>query len=221
VANSSWLPAELTQMAHNVDGLFYFVLAVVAFFFVVVEVLLVTFLIRYRRTKKNQVGANVHGNNKLEVIWTLIPALILVVMGVASVRDVYAAQIPPAKSVVIQVIGHEWSWEFKYPNGVDTRNDLRVPAGENVRFDITSMDVIHGFYIPAVRMQQDALPGRKTQFWIDVEAKYTGQTFPVPCDQFCGPGHPTMLATMKVMSPSDFNNWLDTQKQQQQGSSGK
>lgn len=220
MANASWLPAPLTQMAHNVDGLFYFVLGVVAFFFVLVEVLLITFLIRYRRTKSNQVGSAVHGNNKLEVIWTLIPALILVIIGITSVHDVYAAQTPPpaSKTIVIQVTGHEWYWEFKYPNGVDTHNDLRVPAGENVRFDITSADVIHGFYIPAVRMQQDALPGRKTQFWIDVQAKYTGQTFPVPCDQFCGAGHPTMDATMKVMSPTDFNTWLATQKQSQNSS---
>ncbi|MCL6452353.1 MAG: cytochrome c oxidase subunit II [Alicyclobacillus sp.] len=217
---NSWLPVQLTQMAHNVDGLFYFVLAVVTFFFVLVEVLLITFLVRYRRTKRNQVGANVHGNNKLEFVWTLVPALILVIMGVASVHDVYAAQTQPAKPVVIQVIGHEWYWEFKYPNGVDTHNDLRIPAGEDVRFDITSQDVIHGFYLAPMRMQQDALPGRETQFWVDVEPKYVGQTFLVPCDQFCGPGHPTMVGHMTIMSESDFNQWLATEKQQQSKSSG-
>lgn len=217
MGNSSWLPAPLTQMAHNVDGLFYAVLAVVTFFFVLVEVLLITFLVRYRRTKRNRTGSSIHGSNKLEVIWTLIPALILVAIGVMSVKYVYAAQLaPPANNrVVIQVTGHEWYWEFKYPNGLDVHNDLRVPAGENVLFEITSGDVIHGFYIPAVRMQQDAVPGRQTEYWINVDAKYTGQQFPVPCDQFCGPGHPTMVGQMTVMSPTDFQNWMNTEKQKQ------
>ncbi|QSO54473.1 cytochrome c oxidase subunit II [Alicyclobacillus curvatus] len=220
MGNSTWLPAALTHFSQSVDGLFYGVLGVVTFFFVLVEVLLVVFLVRYRRTKRNAVGANVHGNNKLEILWTLIPALILVAIGVFSVKYVYAAQVAPAKPIVIKVIGHEWKWEFQYPNGVDTFNDLRVPAGQNVLFDITSADVIHGFYVPAVRLQQDALPGRQTQFWINVESQYTGQTFPVPCDQFCGPGHPTMVATMKVMSPADFQTWLQTEKQAQKTSQG-
>lgn len=218
MGNATWLPAQLTHFAHNVDGLFYGVLAVVTFFFVLVEVLLVVFLIRYRRTKRNMVGANVHGNNKMEIIWTLIPALILVAIGVFSVKYVYAAQVAPASPVVIKVIGHEWKWEFQYPNGVDTTNDLRVPAGKAVLFDITSSDVIHGFYIPVARMQQDALPGRQTQFSVDIENNYIGQTFTVPCDQFCGPGHPGMIAKMTVMSQSDFQNWLATTKQQQNSS---
>lgn len=220
VAIASWLPAPLTHFAQNVDGLFYGVLGVVTFFFVLVEVLLVVFLVRYRRTKRNTVGVNVHGNNKLEILWTLIPALILVCIGVFSVKYVYAAQVAPPKPLVIKVIGHEWKWEFQYPNGVDTTNDLRIPAGQNVLFDITSSDVIHGFYIPAVRMQQDALPGRQTQFWVNVSSQYTGQQFPVPCDQFCGPGHPTMVAQMTVMSPANFQSWLQGQKQQTQASSG-
>ena len=213
MGGSTWLPAALTHMSQSVDGLFYWVLGVITFFFVLVEVLLVGFLVRYRRTKQNLVGAAVHGNNKLEILWTLIPALILVAIGVFSVKYVYADQIAPAKPVVIQVIGHEWQWEFKYPNGVDTVNDLRVPAGQNVLFDITSADVIHGFDIPAVRLQQDAVPGRRTQFWVNVESQFVGQTFDVPCDQFCGPGHPTMVAKMQVMSPAAYQSWLQTEKQ--------
>jgi len=219
LSSSTWLPTELTPMSHNVDVLFYIILGVVTFFFVVVEVLLVYFLIHYRRTKKNQVGVNVHGNSKLEVVWTLIPALILVVMGVMSVKYVYAEQTPPANAYVIQVIGHEWRWEFKYPNGVDTFNDLRIPAGQTVLFKITSADVVHGFYIPAVRIQQDALPGRITQFHMTAYQSDIGQVFKVPCDQFCGVGHPNMMANMTIMSESGFNTWLgDTLKTQQASS---
>jgi cytochrome c oxidase subunit II len=216
VGNSSWLPTALTSMAHDVDGLFYVMLAIVTVFFVIVEVLLVTFLIRYRRTKKNQVGVDVHGNNLFEVIWTLIPALILVVLGAYSVKYVYNLQVPPSSDVVIHVTGHEWFWDFNYPNGLDEHNVLRVPAGENVLFDITSADVIHGFYIPGARVQQDALPGRQTQFWINADPKDIGKTFTVPCDQFCGTGHPTMVATLLVMSPQDYNTWVQSELQKQQ-----
>jgi cytochrome c oxidase subunit 2 len=194
-------------MAQSVDGLFYIMLGVITFFFVLVEVLLITFLIRYRRTRTNQVGASIHGNNKLEILWTLVPAAILVVLGAMSVRYVYELQTPPAKPEVIKVTGHMWYWEFQYPNGLKTRNDLRVPAGENVLFQITSGDVIHGFYIPAVRIQQDALPGRLTEFWMNADPGKVGQTFDVPCDQFCGSGHSIMDAKMKIMSPSDYENW--------------
>ncbi|MCL6593389.1 MAG: cytochrome c oxidase subunit II [Alicyclobacillus sp.] len=216
LGNSSWLPTALTSMAHSVDSLFYIMLGVVTFFFVLVEVLLITFLIRYRRTKRNQVGVDVHGNNLLETVWTLIPAAILVFMGAYSVRYVYELQTPPANPVVIDVIGHEWFWEFKYPNGVDVKNDLRVPAGQNVLFNIHSADVIHGFYIPEVRIQQDALNDRITQFWMNANPADVGKTFDVPCDQFCGTGHPIMVAKMTVMSADDFNQWLQTQLQQQQ-----
>ncbi|GGJ01446.1 hypothetical protein GCM10010885_08330 [Alicyclobacillus cellulosilyticus] len=214
-----WLPVELTQMAHKVDTLFYVMLFVVTFFFLLVEVLLITFLIRYRRTRTNQVGAPVHGNNVLETIWTLVPTLILVFLGVYSVRYVYALQTPVATPNVIHVIGHEWYWEFRYPNGVVTQNDLRVPAGQPVLFDITSGDVVHGFYIPAVRIQQDAVPGRLTQFWVTADAKDVGRRFEVPCDQFCGAGHPKMIAWMTVMSPADYQAWLNQQKEKSPGAS--
>lgn len=211
LSESTWLPPALTHMAQNVDTLFYAMLIIVTVFFVIVEVLLVVFLVRYRRTKRNRVGVHVHGNTALETIWTAIPALILVVAGAFSVNLVYKAQTPPAKPLTIQVIGHMWYWEFKYPNGLDVQNDLRIPAGQPVLFDITSGDVIHGFYIPAVRIQQDALPGRRTDFWVQAKTADIGQQFPVPCDQFCGQGHPKMVATLTVMSPSDFRSWTAAQ----------
>jgi cytochrome c oxidase subunit 2 len=204
-------------MSHSVDNLFYIMLGVVAVFFVIVEVLLVFFLIRYRRTKRNQVGAPIHGNNKLETIWTIIPAAILVFMGAYSVRYVYALQTPPAPDYTIHVVGHEWYWEFKYPNGADVQTgELRVPAGKTVLFDITSKDVIHGFYIPDFRVQQDALPGRQTQFSVQLLATDVGKTFDVPCDQFCGQGHPRMIGHGQVLSDAKFNQWMQTQLKTQQ-----
>jgi cytochrome c oxidase subunit II len=209
---ASWLPLELTQVAHNTDSLFYIMLGVVTFFFLLVEVLLITFLIRYRRTKANRVGVNVHGNMKLEVLWTLIPAFILVVLGAFSIKYVYADQVVPAKPLIVKVTGHEWYWQFTYPNGATTKNELRVPAGQTVEFQITSADVIHGFYIPDLRMQQDALPGRETYYWANIKTTDVGTKFRIPCDQFCGAGHPQMVAQGQVMTQSDFENWEQQQK---------
>ncbi|GMA49677.1 hypothetical protein GCM10025857_10340 [Alicyclobacillus contaminans] len=220
VAIASWLPTELTQMSHQVDRLFYIMLGIIAFFFVLVEVLLITFLVRYRRSRLNAVGANVHGNNKLELLWTLVPAVVLVFMGVSCVKYVYAMQTPPAKPEVIQVTGHMWAWESQYPNGLKTRDDLRVPAGENVLFKITSTDVVHGFYIPAVRIQQDALPGRQTEFWMKADAADVGKVFDVPCDQYCGLQHSLMDAKMTVMTPADYERWKQSELAKQQQSSG-
>jgi cytochrome c oxidase subunit 2 len=211
----TWLPPALTQMAREADSLFYVMLAVVTAFFVIVEVLLVTFLIRYRRSRQRQVGARTQGNTKLEIVWTLIPALILVAMGAFGVNYVYAVQTPPANSYVIRVTGHEWYWEIQYPNGVDVHNNFAIPAGVPVLFDITSQDVIHGFYIPAVRLQQDAVPGHLTQFYVTADPKDEGKTFLVPCDQFCGQGHSLMIGSMKVLSQADFDAWLNQHKQNQ------
>lgn len=220
---ASWLPAAVTHMSQQVDSLFYIVLGVCAFFFVVVEFLLVLFIVRYRRTRKNRTGKAIHGNNSLEIMWTLIPTVILVFIGAISVRSVYAEQNPPAgaSANTIHVTGHMWQWEFKYNNGVDISGQgdtFEVPAGEPVLFDITSADVIHGFYIPSVRIQQDAMPGRQTQFWVNVDAKYIGQSFPVPCDQFCGVDHSKMHATMKVVSPAEYQQWLAQMSKQQSSS---
>lgn len=209
---ASWLPLGLTQVAHNSDQLFYILLGVCTIFFVLVEVILVLFLIRYRRTKANRVGVDVHGNMKLEVFWTLIPALILVFLGAISIKYVYADQIIPPNPMVIKVTGHEWYWQFTYPNGATTRNELRLPAGQTVEFQITSADVIHGFYIPDLRMQQDAMPGRTTYYWANVNTSTIGDKFPIPCDQFCGAGHPHMIANGQVLSMSDFQAWEQQQK---------
>jgi cytochrome c oxidase subunit II len=209
-----WLPTPLTDTAKSTDTLFYIITGVTIFFFILVEFLLILFLIRYRRRRADQQGAAVHGNTKLEILWSLIPALILVFLGISSTKLVYAIQTPPADVEEIDVIGHKWYWEFKYPNGVDTVGDLRIPAGKNVLFKITSDDVIHSFYIPDFRLKQDAVPGRLTQFHANVDENHLG-TYTVYCAEYCGTSHSQMLAQLKVVSDSEYQAWLADQKQKQ------
>jgi len=215
MVNSFWFPKAITDLARQIDSMFNLISVIAIIIFVLVEVLLVVFLLRYRRNNKNQQGAAIHGNTKLEIIWTVIPAFILVVLGILSINLVYAIQTPPADVTVVQVIGHKWNWEFKYADGTDVFNEVRVPAGKNVLFKITSAkgDVIHGFYIPSLRLQQDALPGRETHVWMN-----SGDigSYDIICDQYCGTNHSLMVAKIKVVSQSDYNQWLATQEAQAQ-----
>jgi cytochrome c oxidase subunit II len=204
-----WLTQPITDLGHQTDTLFYWVLGLTGVVFVLVEVLLVWYLLRYKRTHAEQQGLDYHGNTKLEIIWTLIPALILVGLGAYSLPIVKAQQAAPTDSYVIEVTGHMWSWEFKYPNGLDTVNseDLRIPANKNVVFKITSADVIHDFWVPQFRVKQDALPGRLTQVWVNVKQDFVGNSYPIECAEYCGTFHSKMISKVEILSQSDFDSW--------------
>lgn len=204
-----WLPASVTQLGNQIDGLFYLILWITGIAFIVVEAMLVLFLLRYRRRRKDAYGSPIHGNTPLEIIWTIVPAIIFLWLGVVSVKLVYAVQTPPANPVVIDVIGHQWYWEFKYPGGLDKTGQVYVPEGRNVEFEITGADVIHGFYVPALRLQQDALPGRLTMVWMN--ASKTG-TFEIECNQYCGVQHSSMLAPLHVIPYAQWSAWLHGQE---------
>jgi len=207
-----WMHPAITQLATSIDGLFYKILWITGISFVIVEALLVVFMVRYRRRSEDAYGTPIHGNTLLEIIWTLVPAIIFVWVGLASVPLVYAIQTPPANSIKVQVIGHQWYWEFKYPNGVDVSSSTgaipHFPEGEPVLFEITSVDVIHGFYVPRLRLQQDAIPGRLTQVWMNADK--LGQ-FMIRCDQLCGVQHGSMYVPMQVDTPTAYNVWLTQQ----------
>ena len=204
-----WLHPAISHLAHQIDGLFYLILWITGIAFVAVEGMLIYFLLRYRRRRSDAYGVSIHGNTPLEIIWTLVPAAIFVWLGVISVKYVYAIQTPPASPVKIQVIGHQWYWEFKYPGGLDTFNKFYVPEGVNVEFQITSVDVIHGFFIPRMRLQQDAVPGHETILWLNADR--TGN-FMLRCDQYCGVQHAFMYTPMHVLPAAQWSAWLHGQE---------
>jgi cytochrome c oxidase subunit II len=209
------MPDALTHGASDIDGLFGLVFWITLAVFVLVEVLLVVFLLRFKRKAPGKEGKNIHGNTKAEVIWTLIPAIILVVLGIYSSGMVYAIQQPPADVYEIKVTGMKWAWQFEYPNGAVSNGDLRLPEGKNVLFKITSKDVIHSFWIPEFRMKQDAVPGRETRYWVKaadvakVDQKYTKH---VICAEYCGNAHSKMLADFTIMNDADFDKWVAEEK---------
>ncbi|WP_018131339.1 cytochrome c oxidase subunit II [Effusibacillus pohliae] len=213
---TNWLPESVTSLAKQTDSLFVLIFGIALVVFVLVEFLLIFFLLKYKRSKRNQEGLAVHGNTRLEIIWTLIPALILVGLGIYSTQMTYNIQkASAADAYEIEVIGRKWSWEFKYPNGASTINDLRIPEGKNVVLKITSADVIHSLWLPEARIKQDAVPGRQT---IIPLGPLKPGTYRVICAEYCGTAHTKMLATMKTEPQPEFEKFLaDAKKASEEG----
>jgi cytochrome c oxidase subunit 2 len=200
-----WMPVEGSTTSVAVDSIFSLVLWVSVFFFVLIVFLMVLFVVRYRRREGREEAdpAPTH-NTKLEIAWTTIPILIVIVIFAWGFRVFLNINTPPANAYEIQVTGQKWKWLFTYPNGhVD--QDLHVPVNTPIRLVLTSEDVIHGFYIPAFRLKHDVLPGRYEKLWF--RAVKTGE-FQIYCTQYCGTGHSDMWAKVIVHEPGDFERWL-------------
>lgn len=200
-----FLPEAIANMAEKVDSLFVIISWVALAMFILVEMLLFIFLIRYRRRRSDDQGQSIHGNTKIEIIWTIIPAIILVIIGILGSQITYDIQRPPKDVYTIEVVGKKWVWDFKYPEGFKTTNELRVPEGKNILFKISSNDVIHSFWIPALRMKQDAVPGRETQFWTGPLKK---GTYALPCAEYCGTMHSMMLGKLTVVSQDEYSQFV-------------
>lgn len=200
-----FLPKAIDSLAHSVDSLFITISWIAFAMFILVEMLLFIFLLRYRRRRADDQGLSIHGNTKLEMIWTIIPAIILVIIGILGSQITYSMQTPPKDVYTIEVTAKKWAWDFKYPDGFHTTNELRVPEGKNILFKITSQDVIHSFWIPNMRIKQDALPGRLTQIW---SGPLTKGTYNIPCAEYCGTMHSLMQAKLVVVSDAEFKQFV-------------
>jgi cytochrome c oxidase subunit II len=179
--------------------------------FVVVEALLVIALVRFRHREGRPAPKPAHGHTALEIAWTLAPAVILVFVAVPTVRTIFAsAGEAPADALQVSVIGHQWWWEYRYPDlGVVTADEMHVPVGKAVRVSITSADVIHSFWAPALGGKRDAIPGHVNYiaFRPDGVGDYPGQ-----CAEFCGASHANMRLHVIVDSDSTFHAWVARQQ---------
>ncbi|MEO7573989.1 MAG: cytochrome c oxidase subunit II, partial [Acidimicrobiales bacterium] len=187
-----------------------FAIAGVVFLLVQLGVLALAWKYRQRKDDDGSLPPQVHGNTKLELGWTLIPALLLAGVGGASVLTLLDLDDRPADAQKVTVIGQQWWWEYRYDldgNGEDdivTAHDLVIPAGEPVEVSITSRDVIHSFWIPALNGKRDAVPGREHPLLIqaDEPGVYKGQ-----CTEFCGLSHAYMQMRVVALSPADYADW--------------
>ncbi len=179
--------------------------------FVLVEALLLIALVRFRHREGRPAPKPARGNTALEIGWTLAPAVILVLVAVPTMRTILAtAGDAPSDALKVEVIGHQWWWEYKYPNlGIVTANEMHVPVAKPVQVSITSADVIHSFWVPRLAGKRDATPGHVTRmaFRADSVGEYSGQ-----CAEFCGVSHANMGLRVLVDSDSAFERWVKTEQ---------
>jgi len=200
-----WMPAQGSTGAVAVDRIFWLVLWVSVFFFVLIVSLMVIFVVRYRRRAgREESEPSPRHNTPLEITWTAIPIMIVIVIFVWGFKEFLNINTPPVNAYEVQVTGQKWKWLFTYPNGhVD--EDLHVPVHTPIQLVMTSEDVIHGFYIPAFRLKRDVVPGRYVKIWF--QAVQTGE-YQIYCTQYCGTGHSDMWAKVVVHEPGGFEKWM-------------
>ena len=175
--------------------------------FVLVEGVLLYAIFRFRGKPGDAEPRQTHGNTLVEVIWTVIPALILAAIAVPTVRAIFQTNAVPGKdALTIEVVGHQWWWEFRYPEfNLTTANEMNVPVGRTVSLRMGSTDVIHSFWVPQLAAKRDVFANRETRMWFTAqeEGDYPGQ-----CAEFCGIQHARMSHRIKAQSPEDFQAWV-------------
>jgi cytochrome c oxidase subunit II len=208
--------------AGGIEDLFWFVSGFALFIFLLVEVSLVLFVVRYRRRRRDRFeeGANIHGSTQLELMWTAGPVLILALIAgfvfvrLSDISDPPEAEAARQDALDISVVGRQFYWQYEYPNGVISIDTLRVPTGVPIRLELTAPDedVIHSWWIPALQGKRDVIPGNPQQLWFraDRAGTYVGQ-----CTELCGAEHAKMLTTTQAVSESEFEDWLEERRGQQ------
>ena len=202
----SLFPPGASSVSTEMDLLYAFLVAVSAFFTVIVVVMMGYFMVKYRRRHPDEVGADIHGSLVLELTWTIIPFILSMIMFGWGASLFFRLSRPPSDSMEITVVGKQWMWKVQHAEGVREINELHVPLGQDVRITLGSEDVIHDFAIPAFRVRMDAVPGKLTTMWF--RATETGE-FRIYCDQYCGTRHSAMVGMVYVMTPQDYAAWVD------------
>lgn len=197
--------SDFTRM---IDGVFMNTVWWAVAVFILVEGALVWTIFRFRGRPDDPEPQQVHGNTTIEIIWTAIPALILAMISVPTVRAIFRSYEEPsgAQVVRVNVTGHQWWWEFNYPQyGVTSANELHVPVGKTIFLEMNSFDVIHSFWMPQLGAKRDVFPNRKTTLWFRADS--TG-FYPGQCAEFCGTQHGRMAFHVDVQSPEEFDTYI-------------
>jgi cytochrome c oxidase subunit 2 len=208
-----WLPENVSSFGVEIDWLFHLIYAITGITAILVFATLIAFLVMYR-DRPGRRATYTHGNTTLEIVWTVVPALILVVLTFLSVPawSKIKMQIPPG-DLVVEVTAKQFNWQVAYagPDGkFGTEDDkkfldeMHVPVGKKIRVNLRSQDVIHSFFVPQFRIKQDAVPGREIGAWFD--AMKPGK-YEWPCAELCGFGHSGMRGWIYVHTAEDYAKW--------------
>jgi cytochrome c oxidase subunit II len=204
-AGFQWMPAQASGMASRIDTLFFSLLALTGTVALAIALLIVVFVIRYRRGSDADRSNPPTTARKIELAWTITPLLIFIgifIWGAILYDNLYRA---PGNAMPVFVVGKQWMWKLQHANGRREIDELHVPLGQPVRLVMSTEDVIHSFYVPAFRIKQDVVPGRYTTIWFTPTA--LGE-FRLHCAEYCGTDHAGMGGRVIVMRPAEFQRWL-------------
>ncbi len=198
-------PDQASTLAPRVDALYFFLVGVSAFFSLLIAGLIVYFAVRYRRRRPAEVGADIHGGTTLEIVWSVIPLGLSMVMFVWGASVYFSLYRPPDETLDIYVVGKQWMWKFQHLDGRQEINSLHVPVDRAVKLTMTSQDVIHDLFIPVFRTKADVIPGRYSTVWFQATRPGRYHLF---CAEYCGTRHSAMIGDVVVMEPADYQAWL-------------
>ncbi len=207
-----YLPPEASTQARIVDGLLRIHIALIAFFFSLIVVFVAYSVIVFRaRPGEEGDGDFIHGHTTLEIVWTAVPLVIVIVLGFIGARTLNEMTAPQPNEMVIEVIGRQWSWSFTYPDTGITSTEMVVPVNQPILLKMESPDVIHSFYVPEFRIKQDLVPGRVTE--LRFTPTQTG-VFLTRCAELCGVAHADMRAPVRVVTQEEYQAWVQEQSAQ-------
>ncbi len=201
------LPPEKSTTAGEVDALFHFITEVSLILLLGITAVMLYFAFKYRRKSEDETTPLITHNNTLEITWSVIPLILVLIVFSWGYQGYLAKTNPPDDAYEIRAVATSWLWQFHYQNGHVSTNELHVPANRPVRIIMSSDDVIHSFYVPDYRVKMDVLPNRYTQVWF--EATEPGESV-LYCAEYCGTAHSDMLADVIVHTQEDFELWLET-----------
>ena len=209
-----WLPEYISELSVNSDKLFYFILYGSVVLFVLIMIVILWFSWKYRRTETHQKASDqiIH-NTSIEIAWTVIPLLLVMFVFAWGFRDYLRVTIPPSNTMNIDIKGQKWQWTMNYSDyniKIESSN-LIVPKGVPIKLKMQSIDVLHSFFIPNLRVKKDVLPNRYTYIWF--QSDKIGN-YHIYCTEYCGDNHSLMVSTLKVLSDEDFDDWISSKKQE-------
>lgn len=203
--NVPFFPEQGSEFAKQVDYLYYFLNAVSYVFGIAIFAVVIYFAIRYKRKSEADRPVEVKESNLIEILGSVIPFILVMIMFFWGSILFLKSEVPPANAMEILVTGKQWMWKIQHPNGKREINHLHVPAGVPVKLTMTSEDVIHSFYLPALRMKRDVVPGKYTKMWFQADKVGQSHLF---CAEYCGTEHSEMVGSLHVMAPEDYQRWV-------------
>jgi len=221
-----WWPKEISTFGEGADHLFVFISILILIFFLLTMGLLTFFVFKYSAKRQDRAVFS-HGSHKLEMLWTAVPAVLLLVIAFAQMSTWASMKFASAfegEEVFAEVFASQFDWRFRYPGAdgrfgttddIETAYDLVVPEGKKLVFNLRSQDVLHSFFIPKLRFKQDAVPGMTIPVWFEIDpeelAEEADNSFDIICAELCGWGHYKMSGRLTVLSESEFDDWIDEQ----------